>query len=306
MIQDFQGTAYLAPEGFLKELSSELSELTSIQETHDRLILTPSPPQKAVWAQNTWLNPVLISFESISDAAKALRSIQGTWVLTPTQLHRRAALIQEKLPKIKFKPISFPSALPETPLGSWTLLEKNLILASPSCSSPFPNGEIHFKENKTDPPSRAYLKLWEALCLSQKFPKKGELCLDFGSSPGSWSWALHELGANVVSVDRAALEPKIQKLPRIEFLKKDAFKISPEEIGPLDWFCSDIICYPERLLELVHQWLDAKLCQNFICTLKFQGETDHHVVNEFKKIPHSNVQHLFHNKHELTWSRLQP
>jgi len=43
---------------------------------------------------------------------------------------------------------------------------------------------------------------------------------------------------------------------------------------------------------------------NFICTLKFQDGADYSVADKFAGLPDSQVLHLFHNKHELTWVRL--
>jgi 23S rRNA (cytidine2498-2'-O)-methyltransferase len=45
--------------------------------------------------------------------------------------------------------------------------------------------------------------------------------------------------------------------------------------------------------------------RNFVCTIKFQGETDHETARRFAQIPGSRVMHLHHNKHELTWFKLQ-
>ena len=61
------------------------------------------------------------------------------------------------------------------------------------------------------------------------------------------------------------------------------------------------MCYPARLLSLVERWLAAGTCRNFVCTVKFQGETDHATSRRFAAIPGSQLRHLFHNKHELTW-----
>jgi 23S rRNA (cytidine2498-2'-O)-methyltransferase len=112
---------------------------------------------------------------------------------------------------------------------------------------------------------------------------------------------LHELGAHVISIDKAPLAPEIAALPRVDFRKQSAFALTPADLGPIDWLCSDVICYPERLLRLVRTWIDSGLCSNFICTIKFQGATDHAIAREFAAIPGSQVVHLHHNKHELTW-----
>jgi 23S rRNA (cytidine2498-2'-O)-methyltransferase len=65
-----------------------------------------------------------------------------------------------------------------------------------------------------------------------------------------------------------------------------------------------VICYPRRLLALVERWLDSGLARNFVCTLKFQGATDHATARRFAAIPGSRLLHLHHNKHELTWVKL--
>jgi len=69
-------------------------------------------------------------------------------------------------------------------------------------------------------------------------------------------------------------------------------------------FLGSVICYPTRLLALVRRWLAADTVGNFVCTLKFQGETDHGTAAAFAAIPGSRLFHAHHNKHELTWVRL--
>jgi NAD(P)-dependent dehydrogenase (short-subunit alcohol dehydrogenase family) len=50
--------------------------------------------------------------------------------------------------------------------------------------------------------------------------------------------------------------------------------------------------------------LAAGTCRRFVCTVKFQGRTDHEAACRFAAIPGSQLRHLFHNKHELTWSKI--
>ena len=184
------------------------------------------------------------------------------------------------------------------------MLDANTLLAAPHCSSPFPHGEVRFVEDRSGPPSRAYLKLWEALTLIGHRPGPGETCLDLGSSPGGWSWALAQLGTRVISVDKAPLAPEVLRLPGIEYRAESAFALDPAAVGPVDWLFCDVVCYPARLYALVERWLAAGACRNFVCTLKFQGETDHATAARFAAIPGSRLVHLHHNKHELTWIKL--
>jgi 23S rRNA (cytidine2498-2'-O)-methyltransferase len=294
-------TAYLAAEGYADELACELG---AVERRHSRLLIAEGPSRPAAWAANVWLDPQEIKVVSISDAAAKLRPIQRNWAFYAPNLYRRATLIQEQLPKVSAKPLVFGTPPPRAPLGSWTLLDAETMLVSPQCTSPFPNGDVHFVEDRSGPPSRAYLKLWEALTLLGFRPEPGERCLDLGSSPGGWSWALQRMGAHVVSVDKAPLAPEIARLPKIEHRFESAFALDPRALGPADWLFSDVVCYPQRLLALVERWLAAGTCRRFVCTIKFQGQTDHAVARRFAAIPGSQLRHLFHNKHELTWSKI--
>jgi len=295
-------TAYLAAEGYVDEL---VYELGAIDREHGRLLIAEGPPRPAAWVGNVWLDPQEIKVASISDAATQLRAIQRNWALYAPKLYRRATLIQEQLPSVSSKPLVFGAPAPTAPLGSWTLLDAETVLAAPGCTSPFPNGEVQFVEDRSGPPSRAYLKLWETLTMIGRRPGPGERCLDLGSSPGGWSWALQRMGAHVISVDKAPLAPSVARLPEIEHRLDNAFALDPRAIGSVDWLFSDVVCYPARLLALVERWRAAGTCRNFVCTIKFQGPTEHEIARRFAAIPGSQLRHLFHNKHELTWTKIE-
>jgi 23S rRNA (cytidine2498-2'-O)-methyltransferase len=295
---DILKTAYLASEGYEKQL---LDELKGVIAVHGRLVLTNQEPQKTFWAQNVWYEPFISTFQSISEGAAILKNIQRNWAFYPLLEHRRAALIKAKLPFISEKPVAFPHKPQENNMGSWVLLDKHTMLASGKCSSPYANGLIAFDECKEGPPSRAYLKLWEGLTLAGKMPGKDTKCLEIGASPGGWTWVLAKLGAQVISVDRSELAPNVAFMEGVHFIKGDAFSMTPSKIGVIDWIFSDVACYPEKLLEWVQLWIVSGMCKNFICTLKFQGENSYGIVNEFAKIPGSRILHLGNNKHELTW-----
>lgn len=291
-------TGYLAPDGFLAELQQELG--AAVIKTHGRLVLAGGPLAPVAWAENVWLDPLHIPISSIADAAKKLRAIQRNWALYSCAQHRRAALIAQKLPKVSAKPLVFGERAPSAPLGSWTLIAPDMVLAARDCARPFPHGEARFVEDRTAP-SRAYLKLWELFTLLGVQPQPGALCLDLGASPGGWSWVLQRLGARVVSVDKAPLDPRLGKLAGILELRQSAFALEPQAIGPVDWLFCDVVCYPKRLLGLVRKWLKAGTVGRFVCTLKFQGATDLEAMRAFAAIPDSRLLHLHHNKHELTF-----
>ena len=295
-------TAYLAADGFEEQLREELRRADIIvASAHGRLLLTEAPTIAAAWAANIWHDCIEWPVESIGSAAKALRGLQRNWAMYAPVHHRRAALIQEKLPHVSARPIVFPAAAPTAPLGSWTLLAPDRLLAAAHCSSPFPNGEVVLVEDRAGPPNRAYLKLWEALVRLRRMPGPGERCLDLGASPGGWTYVLGRLGAEVIAIDKAPLDPRVAALPGVSWRGESAFALEPASVGPVDWLFSDIICYPARLLRLVERWRASGLVRHFVCTIKFQGETDHESARAFAALPGAQVLHLHYNKHELTF-----
>lgn len=302
MPNDRVTTAYLAAEGFESQLREELARAgLVVRAEHGRLLLSDGPAHPAAWAANIWQACVELPVASIGTAAKSLRDIQRNWAMYAPVHHRRAALIQERLPHVSAKPVVFPAAAPSAPLGSWTLLAPDRMLAAARCSSPFANGEVELIEDKVGPPSRAYLKLWEALVRLRRWPQPGERCLDLGASPGGWTWVLAKLGAHVVAIDKAPLDPKVAAMPGVEWRGESAFGLDPASVGPVDWLFSDVICYPARLFGLVERWRSTGLVRNFVCTIKFQGETDHETATAFARLPGAQVLHLHYNKHELTF-----
>jgi 23S rRNA (cytidine2498-2'-O)-methyltransferase len=295
-------SAYLAADGLVDQLREELRRArVVVRREHQRLLICDGDAIDAAWAANVWHDCVELAVPSIGAAAQALRDIQRNWAMYAPLHHRRASLIQERLPHVSARPITFPAPAPSAALGSWTLLAPDLLLAAAHCCSPFPNGEPTLVEDKSGPPNRAYLKLWEALVRLGRWPQQGERCLDLGASPGGWTWALAKLGAEVLAVDKAGLDPRVAAMPGVTWRGESAFALEPESIGRVDWFCCDVACYPARLLRLVEKWRASGLVGTFVCTLKFQGATDHDTAAAFAAITGARLAHLHHNKHELTF-----
>jgi 23S rRNA (cytidine2498-2'-O)-methyltransferase len=296
-------TGYLAIHQLEAELEREL-EIRNIpvKERKDRLFLVEGDAPDMIWAQVTARRLEFIDITSIGDGAKKLKSLGRNWGLFTVDHHRRAQLIQDELPKLNLKPIPFRHPLPTLPMGFWTLWEPNRMLATQETNNPFPLGEMDFQEDKVMPPSRAYLKLWEFFTLHAPEVIEGGRSIDVGSCPGGWTWVLRTLNFDhTISVDKAPIERRIMDLGKIEFRQESAFGLDPAAVGELEWFCSDIICYPERLLNLVKRFLDHGKVKNFVCTIKYQAETDWEQTLKFLEIPGSRIVHLHHNKHEVTW-----
>ncbi len=294
-------SVHIAPRGLLEPLLEELGD--RVLAVRGRAVLAKGE-ERAVWAQNSWTRPFWLEVASISDAARKLGAVQRRWrahLDAETGLNRRTTLIEEALPRVSRRPLVFGEPAPKGPLGAFLLWAPTLLLASAETSSPFPDGEASFVENRTEPPGRAYLKLWEAFTLLGVRPKPGELCVELGAAPGSWTWVLAQTGARIFSLDKAPLADHVQSLPNVEHCVGSGFALSPAMTGRVDWLFSDMICYPGRLLELVSQWREAGAMRRALCTIKLQAGTDHETVRAFAAIPGSRIMHLSCNRHELTW-----
>jgi len=312
------GIAFLAfPEQaqlLLSELKNRFSFEQSPSQTYGDLFyfenkadfLAASKGKLPYWARTVMEEPFILSFDSIGSAANQLKAIQRSWAPYQFTCFRRAQLIQDKLPYVNLKERNFPVNIPQSPIGLYTLLDEHTLIASAKTSSFLPAGALPFKEDHENPPSRAYLKIQESLTMAKlllaaDLPSSNSYCFEAGACPGGWTWVLVGLGARVYAVDRAELAPSLMENPLVKFQAHDAFTLTPEEIGPVDWVFSDVICYPERLLKWIQVWLDSGLTKNMICTIKMQGEIDWSLISQFEELAGSRIVHLNYNKHELTW-----
>lgn len=289
---------------FRKEIYEEIGGRDRIVFETENLIGIRPPALPVYWHRNWWRDCEVIPVLSINEGVRALKMRCRLWDFHSAVSHRRAALIQDQLSGLIRRPLPFPNDLNSKRRGVWTLCDRETMVASLQASTPVADGRFIFAENKKGPPNRAYLKLWELFTRIGIRPKAGERCLDLGSSPGGWTWALHNLGSKVISVDKAPIDRRVRKLFGIEFVQESAFGLSPESIGQVDWLFSDVACYPERLFRLVDRWLQSGTVKRMVCTLKFQGKTDFAVARRFEALG-GNLVHLYHNKHELTWYWLE-
>jgi len=317
-IEKLDGIAFLAFPEQIEILKSEIRNRFNCEQRADKLygdllyfddkaaFLETSGGQTPYWARTTMLNPFIVHFDSIGEAAGELKKIQRNWAPYQYTCFRRAQLIQEKLPYINLKERKFPVKIPNSEIGLYTLIDEHTLIASAETTSYLPAGTLHFVEDHENPPSRAYLKIQESLTMANlltgiELPKAGDKCFEAGACPGGWTWVLVGLGAYVHAVDRAELAPELMKDPLVKFQAHDAFTLKPQDIGPFDWVFSDVICYPERLFSWINEWMESGMTKNMICTIKMQGEIDWPLIAKFAAIPNSHVMHLNYNKHELTW-----
>lgn len=281
--------AFFAPPGLESDLKKQLVGRLSAQAN----MFLASPKQSNLYfLQNRWERPRILKYKDAKEVEKLLGSFG-----VPAYFQATGKRKPEEPRLLRFMDNIRPADFLE-----WTYLDSEYLMVCERHER-YPLNELHFEEDK-NAPSRAYLKLWELFTRIRKAPKIDETCLDLGSAPGGWTYVLEKLQAKITSVDRAPLDPKLAQSSRIQHLIKDAFSVKPEDFESLDWFFSDVICYPAKLAEFLQPWVKSGKVKNFVCTLKFQAATDWDSIRSFEKLG-GKLIHLNHNKHELTWFKVE-
>ncbi len=94
-------------------------------------------------------------------------------------------------------------------------------------------------------PSRAYLKLEEALVYFDVPMRKGEVAVEIGSAPGGASFALLEHGLKVVGIDPAEMDPLILKNSNFTHIRKPVANVLREELPEkVHWLLLDMNVAP--------------------------------------------------------------
>lgn len=290
---------YITKPEFMSELCDELGDGITVI---DNMVFSNHKKLNCCFALDIWLEPHIVTFQSIAEGVKILKKAGKFWQLHPISHVRRARLIEQQLQKCPTLLSKFPIKNEIPPIGGFSLLDQNTLVYSMKRLKKWPQGQCFFIEDKTNPPNRAYLKLWEAFSLFEKHPKPGDTALDLGASPGGWTYVLQSLGAAVTAVDKACLAPNIANLPGVEFLQQSAFALEPATLDKTyDWVLSDIACYPDRAYALIMKWIQSGKAKHMIFTIKLQGKIDLHMLEKFKEIPNSRIINMFYNKHEATF-----
>ncbi len=150
-------------------------------------------------------------------------------------------------------------------------------------------------------PSRSYLKVEEAYRLLAREPQAGETVVDLGAAPGGWSYSAAKREALVIAVDNGPLKGGALH-SSISHRVEDAFKFMPA--SPADWLFCDMLEDPDRIIELLAQWLDRGWCRRFIVNLKFGRHDPLRVLRRAGRLRSQcslfRARHLFHDREELT------
>lgn len=288
---------------FTSELVAELSRLNcKILFHNEKLFLAEGVQSKPIWAQDWWPSSICIPLEGKAQAVRFLRSQTNYGHYAAAEDSKIAKSILKEIKNLEKKRIE-PNSQFKFKYFSWTVIGDKLIFCEKP-SSRFPSGWHEFIEDKTFPPNRAYLKLWELFTVHNILDDKSASVIELGASPGGWTWVLSQRFNKVYSVDRAELDKKIQKISNIEHCIGDAFQVDCDQFKDCSWLFSDIICTPAKAYDLIDYWMKTSNIKNYVCTIKFKGTCDFDVLEKFLKIENSTILHLYQNKNEVTWIRL--
>jgi 23S rRNA (cytidine2498-2'-O)-methyltransferase len=153
-------------------------------------------------------------------------------------------------------------------------------------------------------PSRAALKLEEALTELRIAPGKGETCVDLGAAPGGWSARLLERGARVVAVDPARLAPDLMRHPKLAHVQESAFAYAPDE--PADWLFCDMAWRPLEVAQLLAKWARRGWASFLVANLKLPMKDKNPVIHRARSLLEEagwaplRVRQLYHDRDEVT------
>jgi 23S rRNA (cytidine2498-2'-O)-methyltransferase len=143
-----------------------------------------------------------------------------------------------------------------------------------------PGGRVRMKRPE-DAPSRAGLKLEEAIAWIGIGPERGDICVDLGAAPGGWSQVAVKRGATVLAIDPARI--KIELPPsRFTHVKESAFDFAPRET--LDWLLCDMAWRPLEVALLVQKWGRRVWARQLIANFKLPMRKKAEVLAKIKDI----------------------
>jgi len=113
---------------------------------------------------------------------------------------------------------------------------------------------IQDSRRPAEAPSRAWLKLEEALLWSGLPLAKGHVAVEVGSAPGGASFALVARGLTVVGVDPGDMDARVTGGPRFTHLRTTLGDVRVEALPErVDWLLMDVNLAPQVALHQVRR-----------------------------------------------------
>lgn len=170
--------------------------------------------------------------------------------------------------------------------------------------SRFPGGvrRLHLPR---EAPSRALMKLDEALEWLGVAPGAGDVCVDLGAAPGGWTWGLLKRGARVIAIDLGKLHPDVAKMRNLAYREINAFQFVPPE--GVDWLFGDMVWRPLEVAALVARWGKNHWARFFVVNIKLAMKKKVEMIYRIKTILEEagwrdvKARHLYHDRDEVTF-----
>jgi 23S rRNA (cytidine2498-2'-O)-methyltransferase len=192
------------------------------------------------------------------------------------------------------------------------VMQDNLVAvgAAPARDAPSlaPGGRLRVHVPDTAP-SRAAMKLEEALIWLDRGPERGDLCVDLGASPGGWTWVLLERGAKVLAVDPGELAPSVRNHKNLVQVRADAFRVVPEE--PMDWLFCDMAFRPLEVAGLLAKWARREWARQLVANIKLPMRQKAQHLFRVRDILEDGgwqsirVRQLYHDRDEVTFGAVR-
>lgn len=155
--------------------------------------------------------------------------------------------------------------------GEWWLGSH---LQSPA-HAPWPGGNPELTL-PPEAPSRAWLKMEEALLWSAVPVRKGDTAVEIGSAPGGASYSLLTHGLKVVGVDPAEMDPRVLATPGFTHLRTSVAALRREDLPrDIDWLALDMNVAPSVTLHHIDRLagrMKETLC-GLLLTVKLNEES---------------------------------
>ena len=153
-------------------------------------------------------------------------------------------------------------------------------------------------------PSRAAMKLEEALDWLGLEPGRGETCVDLGAAPGGWTQRLVARGAKVVAVDPAKLLPELAQNRLVRHRQESAFAYAPEE--PSDWLFCDMAWRPLEVAQLLGKWARNRWATHLVANIKLPMKDKNPILFRVRQTLEEagwsevRIRQLYHDRDEVT------
>ena len=192
-------------------------------------------------------------------------------------------------------------------LGQVCLVAKGLALVGQvrarEAASLSAGGRTRMKRT-AEAPSRAAMKLDEALEWYGVAPGKGDLCVDLGSAPGGWTRRLVERGARVWSIDPGKLAPDLANHAKVRHFFSSAFEFVPPE--PVEWLFCDMAWRPLEVAQLLGKWARNRWAMQLVSNIKLPMKDKLPTLVRVRHTLESSgwtrvrMRQLYHDRDEIT------